>query len=129
QSPNPVNNAVSDDDTVNASASSLPLVIFGGWGNDSITGGSGNDVILSDFGRVQYVDPATGQIIASLGAGGHGDSTSSQIVDPTWIYSRDLTLGGNDTVQGGAGQDILVGGAANDMIDGGTADDLIFGDA
>jgi Ca2+-binding RTX toxin-like protein len=131
QSPNPAafTGTVRDDDTVDASRSTLPLVIFGGWGNDNITGSQGNNIILGDFGRVQYLDPATGAVLASLGAGGHGDFTTSQIVDPTWIYSRDKTIGGNDMVLGGSGEDILVGGAGNDTVDGGAADDLIFGDA
>jgi RTX calcium-binding nonapeptide repeat (4 copies) len=127
--PSTLNGPVRDDDTVDASASTLPLVIFGGMGNDNIIGGQASDIILGDFGRVQYADPMTGQIIASLGAGGRGDFTSSQVVVPAWIYSRDRTLGGNDTIQGDAGQDVLIGGAANDMIDGGLDNDLIFGDA
>ena len=48
--------AVQDNDNVNASGSSLQLVIIGGFGNDVIRGGSGNDIILGDTGIVQYVD-------------------------------------------------------------------------
>jgi len=39
---------VSDDDTVNAAGSTLPLVIFGGLGHDDITGGTNNDIIFGD---------------------------------------------------------------------------------
>src|SRR5205823_6320063 len=42
----------SDNDSVDATASSLPLVIFGGQGNDTIKGGTGGDVIFGDRGRV-----------------------------------------------------------------------------
>ncbi len=121
----------SDNDSFDGSGSALPLVVFGGFGNDTISGGSDRDVILGDLGRVQYVDPVTGALIAQFGYGGRGDRISSQIVDPKWIYTfvPDLTVGGNDTMYGNGGEDILVGGAANDAIDGGTADDLIFGDA
>jgi Ca2+-binding RTX toxin-like protein len=44
------------DDIANASASTLPVVIFGWDGNDSITGGSGNDILFGDIGRVDYVN-------------------------------------------------------------------------
>ena len=50
-------NTLSDNDTVDARGSSLPLIIFGGQGNDTIHGGSGNDVILGDRGRVLWFDP------------------------------------------------------------------------
>ena len=120
-----------DTDTFNGSASTLSLVVFGGFANDTISGGSNRDIILGDLGRVQYVDPATGKVIAQFGNGGRGDLISSQRLDPAWVYTfvPDLTVGGNDTIYGLAGQDILIGGAANDAIDGGTDDDLIFGDA
>ena len=42
------------NDIVNAAGSTLPLVIFGGLGNDDITGGSGNDIIFGDRGRVDF---------------------------------------------------------------------------
>lgn len=124
----------SDDDTVDASASSLPLVIFGGWGDDTVTGGTNKDVIFGDFGRVQYIDPTDpSKILAVHGFGGRGDRISSDEIVPGWIFSRDLTLGGVDILQGNADEDILIGGTGGnsigDYIDGDTGDDLIFGDA
>jgi len=121
----------SDNDMVDASASNLPLVIFGGFGGDLIRGGQGSDVILGDLGRVQYTALAGTQIIAQFGYGGRGDLISDQVVDPRWVYSfvPDLLTGGNDTLYGNRGEDVLVGGAGDDRVDGGTGDDLIFGDA
>ncbi|WP_283806368.1 LEPR-XLL domain-containing protein [Bradyrhizobium sp. cf659] len=55
------------NDTVDGSASSLPLVIFGGAGDDTITGGSGADTLFGDIGRVDYLDDA-GEIVTRLGA-------------------------------------------------------------
>ena len=71
-----------------------------------------------------------------------------QTQDPTWVISRDLTLGGIDIIEGGGDEDILIGGAGgtagdtatatestglfvghDDFIDGDEGDDLIFGDA
>ena len=47
-----------DNDTVHAEASTLPLVIFGGQGDDTIHGGTGGDIVFGDRGRVLYFDPA-----------------------------------------------------------------------
>jgi len=122
-----------DDDTVDASGSTLPLVILGGFGDDLIRGGQGNDIVLGDLGRIQYAAAgATGDaLVAQFGYGGRGDLFSDQVLDPRWVYSfvPDLNVGGQDTLYGNGGEDILVGGAANDMIDGGAGDDLVFGDA
>ena len=129
-----------DDDTVDASGSSLQQVIIGGFGNDTITGGTSSDVILGDLGVVQYVLPGSPDtLVAQFGFGGRSDvidallpgSDSPPIYDPRWIYTRaqDFTIGGNDTIYGIGGEDVLIGGAANDAIDGGIDDDLILGDA
>ena len=71
----------SDKDFIDASASTLPLVIFGGQGRDNITGGSADDVIFGDRGRVYYYD-AGGLVVATLGNGGPGDRTEGSFVPP-----------------------------------------------
>src|SRR5260370_42470726 len=116
---------------VNGHDSTLPLVIFGGFGNALIVGGQGNDIIAGDFARVQYGPAGAGMPDAEFGYGCRGDIFSDQVLDPRWVYSfvPDLTVGGNDTLYGNGGEDILIGGAGNDAIDGGAGGDLIFGDA
>src|SRR5207244_1320133 len=47
-------NTEAGDDTIDASASTLPLVIFGGEDNDLIKGGQGTDLIFGDRGLVDY---------------------------------------------------------------------------
>ncbi|MES2992163.1 MAG: OmpA family protein [Pseudomonadota bacterium] len=42
------------NDIVHGEASSRQLVVFGGEGNDTITTGSGDDIVFGDFGRVDY---------------------------------------------------------------------------
>ena len=113
-----------DNDTVDAHLSTLPLVIIGGWGNDTIRGGQGNDIILGDSGIVQYAVPGSPDtLLAQFGFGGRGDVIDAQgatlgtpIDDPRWVftYVPDMALGGNDTIYGNGGEDILVGGAAGD---------------
>src|SRR5262249_49995640 len=44
-------NTEAGDDRVLAGASTAPLVLFGGTGNDSIQGGQGDDIIFGDKGR------------------------------------------------------------------------------
>ncbi|MFN2611440.1 MAG: hypothetical protein ABR507_11310 [Actinomycetota bacterium] len=135
--PMPLADMSPDNDTVDGSASTLPLVIFGGFGDDRLKGGHNKDIIFGDFGRVQYMDPATGLLIATVGFGGRADLISSLIVDPRFVISRHLSIGGVDIVQGMQDDDILVGGAGGngcascigDYIDGNQNDDLIFGDS
>ena len=131
--------AVQDNDNVNASGSSLQLVIIGGFGNDMIRGGPDNDIVLGDLGIVQYVQPGAPDTLARairLRRPRRRDrrarnTLGSPILDPRWVYTYvpDMTVGGDDTIYGNGGEDVLVGGAAGDRIDGGTSDDLIFGDA
>jgi Ca2+-binding RTX toxin-like protein len=66
--------------------------IFGGDGNDTLTGGSGNDHLLGQDGNDSLF-------------GGAGN---------------DILLGGsgNDFIAGGAGNDTLIGGDGNDFLDG-----------
>ncbi len=45
------------DDVINAANSTKGLVLFGGLGKDNITGGSGEDIIFGDRGRVDYYGP------------------------------------------------------------------------
>jgi len=121
----------SDNDTVRAADSTLPLIIFGGLGDDDIVAGQNEDIVFGDFGRVQYSDGS--ELIAVYGFGGKDDLISDQILDPTWVISRDMNLGGVDILEGHDDDDILIGGAGGnsigDYIDGDTGDDLIFGDA
>src|SRR6185436_11565995 len=59
-------NTQGGDDTVDASASTLGIVAFGGLGADHITGGSGDDIIFGDRGRVDFFND-DGAIVTRLG--------------------------------------------------------------
>jgi Ca2+-binding RTX toxin-like protein len=127
-----------DDDFVDGSGSTVPLVVFGGEGNDTIVGGSANDILVSDRGTISFVDdasgvgfavvndvtpnidPSGGGVEAIRGGGGIGDVTggwipNSFVVESSWVGdNRD----GVDTIIGNGGSDILIGGLNTDLLYG-----------
>jgi Ca2+-binding RTX toxin-like protein len=134
--------AITDDDTVDASASTLPLVIFGGQGHDDITSGSAEDIVFGDRGRVLYFDDETTWIdgltldeleaaaATVLGYGGPGDKTDGVIRDPVLITTVDPTIGGDDVrIVTGGGDDIVFGGINRDTIDAGEDNNIVLGDS
>ncbi|SLN60007.1 Bifunctional hemolysin/adenylate cyclase precursor [Roseovarius gaetbuli] len=84
-------------------------VVLGGFASDSITAGSGADVILGDGGVVDW-----------------------SLVTPLPTLSRVETiaqeLGGNDTIYAGNGENIVLAGVGADLVDTGTGGDIILGD-
>ena len=68
---------VTDDDTVVGTASTLPLIVFGGYGSDDLRGGQGADVIVGDRGLVQW--HAGGVLVAQSGNGGVDDFTDGVV--------------------------------------------------
>lgn len=89
------------------------------WGNDTIWGGKGNDMLLGEGGD----DVING-----------GDDNDYLYGD--WhaaaqkITANDyMNYGGKDTLDGGAGSDTIYGGAGNDTLIGGTGNDSLYGEA
>ena len=136
---------ISDNDTVIATgadavfggafssfSTSVPLVVFGGQGNDKITGGSGNDILFGDRGRVLSYGLVNGATVASvveqLGSGGAGDLIDGVLRNPDRIVSVDPGIGGDDTLIGLEGDNILIGGFGNDELSTGSGNDTILGD-
>lgn len=89
------------NDYIRAKDVSLPMTVFGGAGNDSITTGSGND----------YVEGGLGNDAINVGAG-----------DDHAMGNED-----NDTLFGGGGNDSLTGGPGRNYFDGEDGDDLLTG--
>lgn len=109
-----------NDDITGGSGS---LTAFGGAGDDVIVGGSGNDLLhgngLDPVGIVTINIPTQGNVEifvsdADILDGGDGD---------------DQLFGGeqNDRLQGGDGDDRGHGGAGDDYVGGGTGNDELFG--
>ena len=106
---------LADADFVDGSASTLPLIVFGGQDADQITGGTGADILFGDRGRVLYLDEA-GNIVTLFGNGGPGDRTDGVARDPARIFSVDPLVGGNDVLSALAGDDLVFGGTGADLI-------------
>ena len=81
-------------------------------GDDQIFGGAGNDTITGDGGT----DSLFGEADNDSVSGGSGND----MVDGD---------GGDDTLDGGSGVDTLVGDAGNDSLDGGSGADQLYGGA
>jgi len=94
-------NGLGGNDTLSSTAMAVsgPLVTLeGGDGDDTITAGAGDDVLLGGNGNDRLIGLAGDDLID----GGAGD----------------------DSVTGGLGDDILNGGDGTDTIDGGLGDDV-----
>ena len=119
-------NTQDGDDTVDASASTLPVIVFGGSGADTLTGGTSGDILFGDHGRIQYLDGAT--VVAQIGGGGPGDFTDGLFRDDYILFTADAALGAGDIINGLTGDDVLLGGAAGDTIHGGEGNNIVLGD-
>ena len=129
--------SASDDDTVNAQASTLPLVIFGGQGADTINSGQGGDIVFGDRGRVLWFVPGTVPVallgakelsaadlatleaaaVAVSGHGGFGDTTDGVAGRLVGLaITVDPTVGTGDVITTGTGADWVFGGAGADSI-------------
>lgn len=77
--------------------------------DDFLDGGDGNDSLYGNGGR------------DTLHGGAGGDLVFGDDKD-------DLTISGDDSLDGGAGNDTLIGGAGNDTLFGGSGNDGLIGD-
>lgn len=90
---------------------SIKALIFGDNGDDSLTGGSGNDTIHGGNGN----DDLTG--------GGGNDNLQGENGDDSLVGGS-----GNDTLSGANGNDDLAGDDGNDSLSGGNGNDDLAGD-
>jgi Ca2+-binding RTX toxin-like protein len=112
------------NDTIDCSGSTgIGFWIFGGGGNDSITGTNvGTDVLVGDTGD----DTISGLDGSDLVYGGAGNDQIDGGAGLNDFISGDA---GNDTINGADGNDVIDGGAGNDGLSGGAGTDLMSGGA
>jgi Ca2+-binding RTX toxin-like protein len=114
----------SDDDdliggTTEASDTAVGLGQNGGQpdGSDNIVGGPGHDALLGDNGEVTRI------------GGTRPDGAPERTITLWDLDSTDLTLSGEEDLQGNAGNDDLYGGAEHDVISAHEGDDHGEGNA
>lgn len=93
-------------------------IVVADAGDDTISGGAGNDVIRGGSG----IDTITGGAGSDVIRGGSGtDSISGGT-------GNDLLMGdaGDDTIDGGAGDDHIMGGTGDDTLTGGSGADVFL---
>ncbi len=131
------------DDIFNPHLDMLPYygrgAIFGGGGNDTLTGTAGsdfigggddNDTLIDNYGHNE-LRGGMGNDVLTVGNGSAGSilkgGAGNDIV--TSGAGNDTLIGGSgyDTLIGGRGQDTLFGNRGRDVLNGGEGDDLIDG--
>ena len=101
------------NDTISVGAGSA--IVVGGAGNDNITAGTASNIVIGDNGAV---------FAATVNAAQFGGlPITVQLAE-----SIAPTVGGTDTITGGAGPDLIIGGNGSDAITAGEGDNLVIGD-
>lgn len=132
-----VGNGQGDDDVLDASNSSLPVILFGDGGNDILHGGTSEDVLFGDYGRVFWIDEV-GNEVARVGGGGYDDFTDGEVrqihrieavYPPSAIrYNDSELISGNDTIYGNEARDVIIGcGGEKDVMFGNEGSDILLG--
>jgi Ca2+-binding RTX toxin-like protein len=105
-------------DTIDMTAATKRVELFGGEGDDDLVGGSSHDWLQGDNGH----DTINGGNGNDSLHGGNGDD------DLSGGEGNDSLSGGagNDSLDGGNGNDILFGGGGNDMLTGGAGNDTFL---
>jgi Ca2+-binding RTX toxin-like protein len=99
----------SDDKFIASPNITIPMAVYGGGGNDSISTGAGNDTISGNGGKDRIAGNGGDDLIAGSGSNDFLDGGA-----------------GNDTLDGGLGNDILVGGDGVDAMLGGLGTDYLY---
>ncbi|MCJ1888024.1 retention module-containing protein [Pseudomonas sp. LA21] len=113
-------------------------------GNDHLVGGAGNDILFGDSintDNLSWAGHAAGThngaglqgLVDYLTAtnGGTAPSTA-QLLNYIAAHAPELSavgdsIGGNDILEGGAGNDLMFGQGGNDKLIGGPGDDIMYG--
>jgi Ca2+-binding RTX toxin-like protein len=95
-----------------------------GAGNDRISGGHANDLLIGDSAADNVIDAGHDELEGLSG----DDILFGDNTDWTGGHTTG-TIGGDDRLSGDPGDDALFGGPANDALDGGTHTDHCDGEA
>ena len=111
-------------------------VILGGYGADQITVGNGNNVILGDNGEATFV------VALASGAVATGNAAYSRALTQIETTAEELNgtetadstaggtvYGGDDRIIAGAGNNVILGGLGADQITAGNGNNIVLGDS
>jgi len=133
-----VGNGQGGDDKLDASDSSLPVILFGDGGNDIMYGGTSEDVLIGDYGRVFWIDDMENEV-ARVGGGGYDDYSDGVVRQihrieasnpPSEInyYDDPVLSSGSDNITGNGARDVIIGGGGEkDIMSGNEGSDIILG--
>ncbi|WP_374371659.1 DUF5801 repeats-in-toxin domain-containing protein, partial [Dongia sp.] len=131
---NLISNAPLGDPLVIQTANELTAALQGGSssstpdpvGDDIVNGAGGNDVMIGD--SIYYGAPDAGwEAFKAANPGKTDAELRALILADLGNFTKEGTIGGNDTMNGGAGEDRIYGQGGNDQITGGTGDDNLQG--
>jgi len=104
-------------------------------GNDTVSGGDGNDILFGDLvsfngiagegyqAMQAFVSKETGVDVSKVTT----SNVHQYITEHYQAFDVSGAHDGNDTLLGGAGNDILFGSGGNDWLDGGKGNDILLG--
>jgi uncharacterized protein YegL len=104
-------------------------------GNDTVSGGDGNDILFGDLVSFNGIAGEGYQAMQAFVAQQTGVDVSKvttsnvhqYITEHYQAFDVSGAHDGNDTLLGGAGNDILFGSGGNDQLDGGKGNDILLG--
>ncbi|MCS3841144.1 surface adhesion protein [Pseudomonas sp. JAI111] len=104
-------------------------------GNDTVSGGDGNDILFGDLVSFNGISGEGYQAMQAFVAQQTGVDVSKVttsnvhqfITEHYTAFDVSGAHDGNDTLLGGAGNDILFGSGGNDVLDGGKGNDILLG--
>ena len=94
-------------------------------GNDTITAGSGRDIIVGGGGADQINASSSTSVDVIVGDNGSATFAAGVLAS---IQTTDPSIGGDDTIYAGSGSNVLIGGFGSDAITGGAGNDTVLGD-
>lgn len=145
--PNTINGTSGNDVLIGTANVDL---INGFSGNDLLDGGAGDDTLVGGTGDDTYVVDTVADVVTEASNEGtdtvqtalatYSIASLANIENLTYTGTVAFTgtgnaaanviigAGGNDSLDGGAGDDTLWGNGGNDVLNGGTGDDSLYGD-
>ncbi|MFT5093415.1 MAG: Ca2+-binding RTX toxin-like protein, partial [Porticoccaceae bacterium] len=135
----------SGNNRLDASSATIPALLLGEAGNDTLLGGSATDILNGGTGTDFAEINGTNIVLTNASApGANGDTLTSvegllliasgrdSVINAGAYSQGNVTIvgsSGDDTLTGGTGNDLILGGAGRDVIAGGNGNDIIAGNA